>query len=168
MPQSDAQSPLPVGIAAPQFTLPVTPRQSTSLADWVGSPLVLIFYPAAFSPVCTDELAVFNELMPIFTRRGAKLFGISVDNVWSNMAYAKAAKMRFPLLSDFHPKGAVAKAYNAWREQDGTSERALYVVDTEGHVAWSLISSPDINPGADGVLDALDRLGRFDAAAGVP
>jgi len=155
-------APLPVGIAAPQFTLPVTPKKSTSLADWLGSPVVLIFYPADFSPVCGDELAVFNELMPIFNRRSVKLFGVSVDGVWCHMAYARERRLTFPLLSDFHPKGAVAKAYNAWREEDGTSERALYLIDGDGRIAWSHLSPVNVNPGADGVLEALERLGRHE------
>jgi len=159
---SDANGPLPEGMAAPPFTLPVSPRQKTSLKDWAGSPVVLIFYPADFSPLCGDEIAVFNELMPIFVRRGAKLFGISVDNVWCHMAYARERHLRFPLLSDFHPKGQVARAYNVWREQDGTCERALFVLDGEGRVHWSYLSPIDVNPGADGVLDALDRLDERD------
>jgi peroxiredoxin len=155
----DALAPLPSGMVAPQFTLRVTPERTTSLADWLGSPIVLIFYPSDFNPVCIDELAVFNELMPIFSRRSAKLFGISVDNVWSHMALARELKLRFPLLADFHPKGAVTRAYNAWREQDGTSERGLYVIDQAGLISWSHLSPINVNPGADGVLEALDRLG---------
>ncbi len=162
MRSSTLAAPLPVGIAAPQFTLPVTPNKTTSLSDWLGSPVVLVFYPADFSPVCGDELSVFNELMPIFARRNAKVFGLSVDSVWCHLAYGRERRFRFPLLSDFHPKGAVARAYNAWREDDGTSERALVLVDPDGRVAWSDLSPIDVNPGADGVLDALDRLGHPD------
>jgi peroxiredoxin len=165
MEQSDARAPLPRGVAAPHFTLNVTPKRATSLSDWVGSPVVLIFYPADFSPVCGDELSVFNELMPIFARRNAKLFGISVDSVWCHMAYARERRFRFPLLADFHPKGAVARAYNVWREEDGTCERALFVLDAAGRVAWSYLSPINVNPGADGVLDALDALGSFDRQA---
>ena len=155
----DVHAPLPAGVGAPQFTLHVTPKKTTSLSDWLGSPIVLVFYASDFNPLCSDELAVFNELMPIFARRNAKVFGISVDNVWSHMAYARERKLRFPLLSDFHPHGEVSKAYNAWRGEDGTSERALYLVDGAGRISWSYLSPINVNPGADGVLDALDRLG---------
>ncbi|MBL8952566.1 MAG: redoxin domain-containing protein [Myxococcaceae bacterium] len=155
-------APLPQGLAAPQFTLPVSPRLTTSLGDWLGAPVVLVFYAADFSPVCSDELLELNALMPMFTRRGARVFAISVDSVWSHLAYARQRPLTFPLLSDFHPKGAVAKAYNAWCESDGTAERALYVIDAEGRIAWSHRSPINVNPGIDGVLDALDRLGRYD------
>ena len=158
----DSHSPLPAGIAAPQFVLPATPQQKTALADWLGSPVVLIFYPADFSPVCGDELAVFNELMPIFERRGAKLFGVSVDSVWSHAAYSRERRLRFPLLSDFQPRGEVSRAYNSFREEDGCSERSLFVLDSAGRVFWSYLSPVNVNPGADGVLDALDRLGSHD------
>jgi peroxiredoxin len=146
-------------VAAPQFTLRATAGHTVSLGDWLGAPVVLVFYANDFHPLCSDELAVFNELLPMFERRGAKLFAISVDSVWSHLAYARDRGFGFPLLSDFNPLGEVAKAYNAWRDEDGTAERALYVVDAAGRVAWSYLSPINVNPGADGVLDALDRLG---------
>jgi peroxiredoxin len=146
-------------MAAPQFTLRVSPQKATSLGEWRGSAVVLLFYMADFSPVCGDELSVFNTLMPIFNRRSVRVFGISVDNVWSHTAWARERRFRFPLLSDFHPKGAVSRAYNAWREQDGTCERALFVLDSMSRVFWSYLSPIEVNPGADGVLNALDELG---------
>jgi peroxiredoxin (alkyl hydroperoxide reductase subunit C) len=162
MQQSDVRVPLPRGVAAPQFTLRVSPRKSTSLGDWKGTPVVLLFYVADFSPVCSDELAVFNELMPIFIRRSTRIFGISVDSVWSHSAWSRERRFRFPLLSDFHPKGDVARSYHVWREEDGTSERALFVLDSAGRVFWSYLSPIEVNPGADGVLDALDDLAAFE------
>jgi peroxiredoxin len=162
MQQSDDRAPLPRGLAAPQFTLRVSPRRSTSLSDWRGSAVVLLFYMADFNPVCSDELQVFNELMPIFNRRNTRIFGISVDSVWSHSAYSRERRFRFPLLSDFHPKGAVARAYNVWREEDGTCERALFVLDSMSRVFWSYLSPIEVNPGADGVLDALDELATYE------
>jgi len=153
-----ARSPLPPGTVAPKFILPATPHRNVSLDEHRGAPLVLIFYPADFSPVCTDELAVFNELVPDFRQLGAAALGISVDNVWSHLAWARERHLRLPLLSDFHPKGDVARRYEVWREDLGVAARALYVIDGEGRIFWSLLSPLDTNPGADGVLDALERL----------
>jgi peroxiredoxin len=96
---------LPAGTPAPDFTLRATPDQSLSLSELRGRPVVLIFYPADWSPVCNDELAVFNELLPEFERHDAQIIGISVDGVWCHMAFADARNLRFTLLSDFEPKG---------------------------------------------------------------
>ncbi len=152
------REPLAVGTRAPDFTLKDTPDQRVSLTDFAGRPVVLAFYPADFSPVCSNEMTLFNELLDEFRRYDAQMLGISVDNVWCHLAFAKDRNIRFPLLSDFHPKGEVSMAYNAYREADGESERALYVIDADGKVAWSHISPIGVNPGADGVLDALERL----------
>jgi peroxiredoxin len=119
---------------------------------------VLVFYPADWSPVCGDELTLFNELQPEFQRLGACVAGISVDGAWCHMAFARARKIKFPLLSDFHPKGEVARAYGVYRAQDGTAERALYVIDADGAVRWSYVSPIGVNPGADGVLRALESI----------
>ena len=159
------REPLAVGTQAPDFHLKDTPDQRVSLSDFAGRPVVLVFYPADFSPVCGNELSLFNELADEFRRYDAQILGISVDNVWCHLAFAKDRNIQFPLLSDFHPKGEVSMAYNAYREQDGESERALYVVDPDGKIAWSHISPIGVNPGADGVLDALDRLQARTAAA---
>ncbi|RKH60990.1 redoxin domain-containing protein [Corallococcus aberystwythensis] len=150
--------PLLPGSRAPSFQLAATPDTSVSLADCAGSPVVLVFYPADFSPVCSDELALFNELLPEMQRLGARVFGVSVDSVWSHLAFAKERKLRFPLLADFHPKGEMSRCYQAWRESEGVSERALYVLTGDGVIAWSHMSPPSVNPGADGVLDALEHL----------
>ena len=150
--------PLEKGIKAPDFSLKVTPDQTVSLSDFLGRPVVLAFYPADFSPVCGDEMLLYNEILPEFKKYNAELLGISVDNVWSHLAFAKEKNLHFPILSDFNPKGEVSKLYNAYDEKDGVSERALYVIDKEGKIAWGYISPIGINPGADGILEALERI----------
>lgn len=153
-----AHSVLAPGAPAPDFALHSTPDQLVSLADFRGQPVILAFYPADWSPVCGDQMALYNEILPEFTRYGAELIGISVDGVWCHLAFAHDRKLRFPLLADFEPKGAVARQYGAYRESDGTSERALFVIDGDGLVSWSYLSPVGVNPGADGILRALDRL----------
>lgn len=120
--------------------------------------MVLAFYPADWSPVCGDELDVFNELLPDLLKYEAKLVGISVDGAWCHDAFAKHKHLHFPLLSDFEPKGKVARSYGAYREADGVSERALFVIDKDGKIAWSYCSPVAVNPGADGILHALEAL----------
>jgi peroxiredoxin len=149
---------LPAGMQAPDFTLNVTPDQKLSLSELRGRPVILAFYPADWSPVCGDEMALFNEILPEFQKHGAELLGISVDGVWCHAAYAKHNNLHFPLLADFEPKGAVSKQYGAYRQQDGFSERALFVLDKEGKIAWSYCSPVGVNPGADGILEALEAL----------
>ena len=159
--------PLPEGTEAPEFSLKDTPDQRVSLSDFRGIPVVLIFYPADFSPVCGDELAVYNECIPLFKEYDAQVLGISVDNVWCHLAFSKDRHLQFPLLSDFHPKGRVSKLYQAYRKEDGESARALYVIDKDGIIAWSYIAPIGINPGADGVLRALENLSGSTAPAEV-
>jgi peroxiredoxin len=149
---------LKVGMKAPNFNLKVTPDQTVSLSDFLGRPVILSFYPADFSPVCGGQLMLYNELLPEFQKYNAELLGISVDNIWSHLAFAKEKNLHFPLLSDFNPKGAVSKLYNAYRKEDGVSERALYVIDKKGKITWGYISPIGIDPGADGILKALEVL----------
>jgi len=146
------------GTKAPDFTLKKNPDQTLSLSELRGQPVVLVFYPADWSPVCGDELALFNEVSPEFQRYGAQVLGISVDGVWCHKAYAQARNLAFPLLADFEPKGEVSRKYGAYRAQDGFSERALFVLDGEGVIRWSDLSEVMKNPGADGVLAALEAL----------
>lgn len=120
--------------------------------------MILVFYPADWSPVCGDQLALYNELHEEFARFDAELLGVSVDGAWCHIAYAHDRKLHFPLLSDFEPKGRVARLYGAYREQDGTSDRALFVIDAEGVIRWSYRSPVGVNPGADGILRALEAL----------
>lgn len=148
------------GTRAPDFTLPSTPDQRVSLSEFLGQRVILAFYPADWSPVCGDQLAVYNEILPTFRHQHAALLGISVDGIWSHLAFAEARKYHFPLLADFEPKGAIAKQYGAYREHDGTSERALFVIDSDGIIRWSYLSPVGVNPGADGILDALEALPR--------
>ena len=146
------------GTPAPDFTLPVTPDQKLSLKALRGQPVILAFYPADWSPVCGDQMALYNEILPEFRNFGAELMGVSVDGVWCHRAFAEARHLHFPLLSDFEPKGAVARSYGAYRTADGVTERALFVIDTRGIIAWSYCSPIAINPGADGILEALGGL----------
>jgi peroxiredoxin len=143
---------------APDFTLPAGPDRPVSLRDLRGKPVVLVFYPADWSPVCGDQVALYNEILPEFESLGAQLVGVSVDGPWCHAAFAKDRKLRFPLLADFEPKGSVARRYGVYRDGDGTSERALFVIDAEGVVRWSYVSPIDVNPGAEGILAALEAL----------
>ena len=146
------------GTPAPEFTLHVTPDQNLSLSDLQGKPVILAFYPADWSPVCGDQMALYNEILSEFHKYGAQLLGISVDGVWCHEAFAKDRHLHFPLLADFEPKGAVAQKYGVYRNADGFTERALFVIDRNGIITWSYVSPVAVNPGADGILEALDNL----------
>ena len=161
---SDDQGILQPGTPAPAFSLPSTPDQRVSLAELRGRPVILAFYPADWSPVCGDQMALYNEILPEFRRHDATLLGISVDGAWCHGAFSAQRKLHFPLLADFEPKGAVARQYHVYRDEDGTSERALFVIDGEGVIRWSYLSPVGVTPGADGILQALDALGTSDAA----
>jgi peroxiredoxin len=150
---------LSAGTEAPEFALACTLDQSLALSELRGQPVILAFYPGDWSPVCSDQLALYQELLPEFQRFDAVLLGISVDGIWSHLAFARERNLHFPLLSDFEPKGEVSRAYQAYRAQDGTSERALFVIDPDGIVRWSYLSPVGVNPGADGILRALESLG---------
>ncbi len=150
--------PLPSGTAAPQFELHCTPDQKVSLSEFRGRPVILAFYPADWSPVCGDQLALYNEILEEFNHHGAQLLGISVDGAWCHAAYSRDRKLHFPLLSDFEPKGHVARQYGAYRNEDGVCERALFVIDRDGIIFWSYVSPVGVNPGADGILKALEEL----------
>ncbi len=151
-------NPLMSGVAAPDFVLPVGPGKTLSLRELRGRPVILAFYPADWSPVCGDQMALYNEVLPEFEKHGAALLGISVDGVWCHGAFTKDRRLRFPLLADFEPKGAVAKAYGVYRDAEGISERALFVIDNGGTICWSFLSPIAVNPGADGILTALEDL----------
>ena len=149
---------LRAGDPAPEFTLHATPDQTVSLSEFRGRAVILAFYPADWSPVCGDQMALYNEVLPEFHKLGADLIGISVDGAWCHAAFSVARKLRFPLLADFEPKGAVARAYGAYRPHDGHSERALFVIDGDGVIRWSYCSPVGVNPGADGILEALELM----------
>jgi peroxiredoxin len=156
---------LRAGTPAPEFSLPATPDQKVSLSELRGRPVILAFYPADWSPVCGDQMALYNEILSEFHRHHAELIGISVDGAWCHAAFAQARKLHFPLLADFEPKGAVARQYGVYAEHEGTAERALFVIDGEGTIRWSYLSPVGVNPGADGILEALEAL---DASAHAP
>jgi peroxiredoxin len=149
---------LPAGARAPEFALASTPSERVSLGDFRSRPVVLAFYPADWSPVCSDQMALYSQILPTFREYNAAVLGISVDGVWCHQAFAEERRLRIPLLADFEPKGAVARLYGAYDEADGVAQRALFVVDGGGVIAWSYLSPMDLSPGADGILDALDSL----------
>jgi len=149
---------LQAGAAAPDFTAVDQDGKTVTLSGLHGRPVVLAFYPADWSPVCGDQMALYNEVLPIFREYDAEMLGISVDGRWCHAAFAENRKLRFRLLADFEPKGALARRYGAYRDADGTSERALFVIDPQGMIRWSYLSPIEINPGADGILEALDAL----------
>jgi peroxiredoxin len=149
---------LRAGERAPDFTLHATPDQTVSLSEFRGRAVILAFYPADWSPVCGDQMALYNEVLPEFHKLGAEMIGISVDGAWCHAAFGSARKLHFTLLADFEPKGAVARAYGAYRAHDGHSERALFVIDGEGVIRWSYCSPVGVNPGADGILEALESM----------
>ena len=151
---------LPVGTPAPDFTLHATPDQTLTLKGLRGRPVILAFYPADWSPVCGDQMALYNEILPEFQRFNAELMGISVDGVWCHAAFSRDRKLHFPLLADFEPKGAVAKLYGVFRDGEGITERALFVIDKNGTIRWSYCSPIAVNPGADGILEALENLAK--------
>ena len=149
---------LSAGQQAPDFSLHVTPDQLLSLSELRGRRVVLAFYPADWSPVCGDQMTLYNQVLPEFRNRGAELMGVSVDGAWCHQAYARHNHLHFPLLADFEPKGKVARLYGAYRAGEGVAERALFVLDEAGTIRWSYRSPIAVNPGADGILDALDGL----------
>jgi peroxiredoxin len=151
-------APLAVGQNGPDFALRTTPDQRVRLSSFLGRPVVLVFYPADWSPVCGDQLALYNELHDEWKKHNAQLLGISVDNTWCHIAYARDRRLRFPLLSDFEPKGDVAKHYGAYDYEQGVAARALFVLGRNGVIAWSYVAPIGINPGADGILEALEHL----------
>ena len=151
-------APLAPGTEAPEFALRSGPDETVRLAELRGRPVILAFYPEDFSPVCSDQMVLYQELLPEFERFDAALLGVSVDGVWCHLAFAKDRNLHFPLLSDFEPKGEVARRYQVYRAGDGTSERALFVIDGDGVIRWSYVSPVGVNPGADGILKALESL----------
>ena len=144
------------GEVAPDFKSSATPDQSLSLSEATGRSLD--FYPADWSPVCGDELTMFEAASKSFHDRGAQLLGVSVDGVWCHQAFRADRKIEFPLLSDFEPKGGIARAYGVYRDAEGVSDRALFVIDRDRKVTWSYVSPIGVNPGADGALKAVEEL----------
>src|SRR5437660_6182069 len=148
------------GKLATNFSHNSTPDQKVSLNDFRGQPVILAFYPADWSPVCTDQLSLYAMVMPEFKKFNAELLAISVDNIWSHLAFVKDRKLNFPVLADFEPKGGVSRKYGAYKERIGESARALLVIDDKGVIRWTHLSPDGINPGADGILSALENLNK--------
>lgn len=151
------------GTPAPEFELHATPDQKLKLSDLRGKRVILAFYPADWSPVCGDQMALYNEMLKIFRKHRAEVVGVSVDSKWCHMAFEQDRKLHFPLLADFEPKGKVSKKYGAYNDADGQSKRALYVIDEKGIIQWSYLSPDGINPGADGILEALEEMDAVNA-----
>jgi peroxiredoxin len=149
---------LKAGTPAPEFELNSTPDQRVKLSDFRGQRLILAFYPADWSPVCGDQLALYNELRDEFAKHNAICIGISVDGAWCHAAFREHRGYKLALLADFEPKGEAARGYSVYRSREGVSERALFVIDEEGVIRWSYVSPIGINPGADGILKALEEM----------
>lgn len=156
---------LPAGTMAPSFSLPAAPGRQVSLEEFRGRTVVLAFYPADWSPVCGDQMALYSALHSEFERLGAVVLGISVDGPWCHAAFGEARNLKLTLLADFEPKGAVSRRYGVYNESEGTSDRALFVIDGGGVIRWSYVSPDEINPGADGILEALEQLAAPEAAS---
>jgi len=141
------------------FTLPDSDAQPVRLSDYRGKNVVLVFYPADWSPVCTSELALIQETLDDIHSLNAEVFGISVDGRWSHRAWAAQQHITFPLLSDFWPHGAVAQQYGIFRERDGLSERALFFIDGAGTIrgVW-VAENPDIAPGLNIIFNTLEAI----------
>ncbi len=147
---------LAIGTKAPDFELNSTPDQKLKLSELKGKRIILAFYPADWSPVCGDQMALYNEMLKYFHKYNAELIGISVDSKWCHMAFAQDRKLHFPILADYEPKGAISKLYSVYDDVEGQSKRALFVLDEEGIIRWNYLSPVGMNPGADGILDALE------------
>jgi peroxiredoxin len=146
------------GMLAPNFELNATPDQKLRLSELRGKRVILAFYPADWSPVCGDQLELFNETLKYFANFNAQVVGISVDSTWSHMAFSRDRNFHFPLLADFEPKGSVSKLYGCYNAIKGCSERALFIIDEDGVIRWSEVYPEGINPGVDGVLEALETI----------
>ena len=148
------------GLPAPDFTLARPTGEPFTRADLEGETTILVFYPFAFSPVCTDQLSVYNELLGDFSERGATLYGVSCDAVWSQHAFKQQLGIAIEQLSDFEPKGATCRAFGVLHP-GGYAQRALVVIGPDAVVRWSYEApSPGDLPGANLLFDALDSLAR--------
>jgi peroxiredoxin len=146
------------GTKAPDFTLRDQDLSKVSLSDYEGERVLLVFYPGDFSPVCSDQLSVYQEVLGEISDRGASLVGISVDGVFVHKAFREQLGLEMPLLADFHPKGRVSEQYGAYQPDKGFNNRSLVLVGPDGSVEWSYASPSDLEiPGANLIFDALDR-----------
>jgi len=144
------------GEPAPDFTLRNQDGKKVSLSDFRGEKVLLVFYPLDFSPVCSDQLSIYQEVKPEIEARGVRMIGISVDSGFAHKAFQEKLGIDTQLLADFEPKGAVARAYGAYIERAGTANRSLVLVDEEGTVEWVHESATPLEiPGANLIFDAL-------------
>lgn len=149
---------LEAGKKAPEFTLINKDGKNVSLSTYAGKNIVLVFYPADWSPVCGDQISLYSEMTNLFDKNDAQLLGISVDGMWCHSAFIENRNLKIPLLSDFEPKGKISKLYGVYNEEYGISKRALFVIDKKGIIQWSKVYPNEENPGADVIFDALDEL----------
>ena len=146
------------GSPAPDFKLRDQDGKKVSLDDFRGRTLVLAFYPLDFSPTCTDQLNVYQEVLGELESRGVALVGISVDSAFAHKAFQEHLGITIPLLADFHPKGAVASQYGVYIDERGHSQRALVMIGPDGDVVWSYMSPTPLEiPGVNLIFDALDK-----------
>lgn len=151
---------LKIGTKAPDFTLVSNSKTPISLAQFLGQKVILVFYPADWSSVCSDELSIFNASLKLFDKYNATVLAISVDSFFSHRAFAENRHLQFPLLADFEPKGEVSRLYQSYHAQAGHSNRSLYIIDEKGIIRWHYLAEDGVNPGVDGVLDALEQLNK--------
>jgi peroxiredoxin len=147
------------GTPAPDFTLPNHKGKQVSLSDFRGRKVMLVFYPSDFSPVCSDQLSIYQEVLGRIEEGGVQLLGISVDSSWTHNAFRKKLGLDIPLLADFHPKGEMTRSYGAYIDDFGTANRSLVLIDEEGVVRW-VHESPTVLeiPGANLIFDALEAV----------
>ncbi|MEA3399808.1 MAG: redoxin domain-containing protein [Armatimonadota bacterium] len=150
---------LDVGDRAPDFELPIGPEETVSLSGMLQDHdyVALAFFPAAWSPACSDEVSVIQAVIDEIERLGAGVIGVSTDNFWSTRAWAEELGISFPLGSDFEPKGEVTKAYGVYHEA-GVCKRAQFVIDSDMVVRFKHVSPMDKSPGVHLVLEALEEL----------
>ncbi len=147
------------GASAPDFSLSNQDGDTVSLQDLEGQYSVLVFYPLDFSPICTDQLSVYQEVLPELEARGVKLYGVSVDSAFAHKAFQEQLGVSIPLLSDFQPKGEIAKAYGVYIDERGHNQRALVLIGPALTVLWSHQSPTPLEiPGANLIFDALDAV----------
>ena len=149
---------LPSGVKAPDFSLPGPNGQHITLSQYHGRPVILAFYPADGTSVCSNQMALYNEALHMFDDHDAQLLAISVDDLASHQDFAESLRLRFPLLADDQPAGEVAGRYGVLNTEDGKSDRALFVINQEGTIHGSEVTPRGINPGAHGILQALESL----------
>jgi len=151
-------APLSVGTLAPDFTLPYTAHAHVALHGLRGNPVVLVFYPMDWEPVSREQLRLYQDYGDDFAIFGAQVLGISTDHVYSHDAFARDTRIRFPLLADFQPRGLVARQYGVFREAQGVSARALFVLDSQRVIRFSKAYPDALNPGVDELLTTLEAL----------